>query len=1697
MKTPRRFARPLLLVEFFRRCITPVSLPLVAAMIAPLAVLPSGYALPRGAQVVAGSVDISQAGNTLNIAQGSQAAIVNWQGFNIGANELVRVLQSGADAAMLARVTGGDPSQLLGKLQADGKLFLINPNGVVVGSGAVIDTAAFLASTLDVADADFLKSGALTFKGDSANGVVNLGKIIAREGNVILIAHTVKNAGEISAGKGTAGLAAGTEVYLASPDAANFVVKTNLTTAAANTGVENSGVIAAAQAELKAAGGSIYDLAVNQSGVIRASGFENRNGRIVLTAEGGSVSVSGTASARNADGSGGEILVGGDFRGANASVANAANTYVGTEARLDASAAAAGAAAGRVIVWADNHTAFLGHASASGAGGGFAEISGKRTLDFRPADVIELGRNGTLLLDPDALHVANVDPGTAASFMSITTLQNQLAASNVTLDTSTSAGDVTFASDVTWATASTLRVNSGNNINVNASLTGGAGSVVSLYAGKAGMDVTQGPNSTTGNINQAAGSTITAGTLTVGVNSAANVPNNNGMFRGSFELSGVLKVGTLQADLSGRFINLLATNAANAIGTLKTTGSGGHVGEIDIVDGAGDLDVQMALTQAETFQVRAITPGTLTLKSGSAMSFASGADVIFVSTGGNFVNEAGANAVGLNGSNGRFLIYSGTSGATVTGGLFGIEEFSRTYTGNPPGDYSGDTLSRFLYRASGASLPQLTYRANNASRNYGYADPTWAFTVSGEQPGLAVATNVTGAPTLSTTATATSSVGSYTINIAQGTLASSAYDFNFVNGSFTINTAPVTFAVNAATRLYGDANPTFSLTATGLRNGESLSAAGNFDFSTSATNLSNVGNYAVSAAYTGGGTGNYSIGAITAGSLAITMAPLTVTAPTFTRIYGQDTTVALNDVVYTGLKTGADALTSLNVTTAATGTGVGTYAVTPTGTSNNYEVTFVPGALTITPAALTIRANDITRTYGDVNPTLTVSNTGLVNSDTAVSAYTGLTISTSATQASNVGTYSIVPANATGANYAISFTNGTFTIDRATLNATVADATRTYTQSNPAFSFASVTGFKNGETASVLSGLNFSTTATNGSIPGRYTINATATAQNYSLNFTPGSLTVTKAPATFSFGTFNRVYGDAPFAFTPALTGFLAGDTAQITGVWSAGLTDSRTLGAGTYAVNAAVVNASLANFYSQFYDITFNPGSLTVARAPLTLVARSGNAQYGTGLSTNGYDVLGLRNSDTAAVLTGTQLNNFSLLTTTDVGAYPVTFASAGTAANYTISTVNGELRVDRRQLHIAGPIVSTYEGVVPPALDPTQPTLVAGGPQFRIVGSVPSGAQHLPAGTDVPVTLRIVPAAGTSLSDITSRYAITSEPGLLTIKALPESASPHVLYDPTIGDPVMISPLILTLSEEFTLDSSLLETKEKTIFRVSTLEYNTPLGPTDFADIITGNTARLQGVMTAFRESTAYTNDYSAEQRQIVEDFISGKLTPADLAARMKSDPNVQMMLMPIFGSYAMDLVTNGAASNAEKRLVHFMSDAAAEQRVAIADKARQAYSEWEVLDASKSSSGLYALYNEHLVPDVVSGAQQEALGAILGGVAGGVVAGGAVSGALLMSGSLVTALFPYSTSLMAVSAIGPGIAIGAVVAITVIMVNAIETSDKNRAAYEEVLARANEARPYGMDRGFELTVPQSDRDRAEVMTSFLQVFGTAFGG
>jgi filamentous hemagglutinin family protein len=280
-------------------------------MLAMLAASPAlSQALPTGGEVAAGSAVIGTLSpNSLTITQSSARAILNWKSFSVGDGQAVRF--DNGRGATLNRVTGGDLSQIDGRLSASGSVYLINPAGVIVGANGVISTGGtFLASSLDLPDASFLAGGALTFSGSGDAGVVNLGRITAASGDILLIARNVENSRTLDAPRGTVGLAAGTQVSLADAQGAAGRLRVDLGSADAS--VTQSGRITSAVAELKTQNGNIYALAGNTGGEILAGSLTHRDGKVWIDAGEGAVQVDPGARIAAASGTdGGSVSING------------------------------------------------------------------------------------------------------------------------------------------------------------------------------------------------------------------------------------------------------------------------------------------------------------------------------------------------------------------------------------------------------------------------------------------------------------------------------------------------------------------------------------------------------------------------------------------------------------------------------------------------------------------------------------------------------------------------------------------------------------------------------------------------------------------------------------------------------------------------------------------------------------------------------------------------------------------------------------------------------------------------------------------------------------------------------------------------------------------------------------------------------------------------------------------------------------------------------------------------------------------------------------------------------------------------------------------------------------------------------------------------------------------------------------------
>src|SRR5882724_2650586 len=168
---------------------------------------------PAGGTVVGGTATIQgQGGAAVIVNQSSTSAIINWNTFNIGVNESVSFNQPGAASGVLNHVTGGlGPSEILGTLTANGRVFVINRDCILFGPGSVVNTAGFLATTHDIKNSDFM-AGRYNFDipGRPDASIVNQGRITATSGGfAALVAPGVRNSGTITATLGTVALASG------------------------------------------------------------------------------------------------------------------------------------------------------------------------------------------------------------------------------------------------------------------------------------------------------------------------------------------------------------------------------------------------------------------------------------------------------------------------------------------------------------------------------------------------------------------------------------------------------------------------------------------------------------------------------------------------------------------------------------------------------------------------------------------------------------------------------------------------------------------------------------------------------------------------------------------------------------------------------------------------------------------------------------------------------------------------------------------------------------------------------------------------------------------------------------------------------------------------------------------------------------------------------------------------------------------------------------------------------------------------------------------------------------------------------------------------------------------------------------------------------------------------------------------------
>lgn len=493
--------------------------PIAAASIL-LSCMSGVYANPTGGVVTTGTGVITSSGTTTTITQATDKLSIDWTSFSIGANESVVFIQPSTTSIALNRVVGSDASTIYGTLTSNGKVFLINPNGVLFGSGAQVSVGGLVASTLNLSDADFL-SGNYVFSG-TGGSVVNAGTITAADGGyVVLLGAQASNQGVITAKLGTVGIGAGSQVTLdfnGDGLLSLTVDKSVLAALAENKKLiqADGGIVIMSAKSADALPGTV----VQNSGIIRAESVVNSNGAIYLEGNSGTAVNSGTLDAAGpttgltggtvkvlgdtvvlADGStvnvsgaagGGTALIGGNSQG-KGTEQNATTTNVAATAVIDADATDNGNG-GKAVVWADGQTNFYGTITAkggtNGGDGGNAEVSGKTKLVYDGTTDLtaSLGTTGTLLLDPTDFTITD----DAYGDITTTQLAKDLTTANITILSSNgdagTTGNIIVSSPITWASGNTLTLSAYDNVKIKASITNtGSGNLI-LRADNTGVD---------------------------------------------------------------------------------------------------------------------------------------------------------------------------------------------------------------------------------------------------------------------------------------------------------------------------------------------------------------------------------------------------------------------------------------------------------------------------------------------------------------------------------------------------------------------------------------------------------------------------------------------------------------------------------------------------------------------------------------------------------------------------------------------------------------------------------------------------------------------------------------------------------------------------------------------------------------------------------------------------------------------------------------------------------------------------------------------------------------------------------------------------------------------------------------------------------------------------------------------------------
>jgi len=1282
-------------------------------------------ALPTGGNVTAGQAAISQNAAAMQVRQSSQQAIVDWQSYNIGRDASVQYIQPNAGASTLNRVLNGS-SEIAGRLSGNGRVFLLNANGVTFTPTARVDVGSLGVAAGSASNESWL-AGAAEVR--NSGSVVNQGEIRAADGgSVALTGLAVRNSGSISAPRGAIALAAGDAVRL--NITSDGLIQAQVTGAAAQALVDNSGLLDSERGRIALAASTAAGTAgglVANTGIIRASGVVHNGGTVSLT--GGEVQAGGSIAAASAQGDGGKVDVFGDlqhgsvrFTGSidasaggagkgGAVETSAASVKVGDGARVSTLSAGGktgswlidpqdftiGTAAGDDIsgatVSANLATTSLDIQSASGSRTGTGTIYINNPVSWSANNTLGLLAEGGIVFGAGGQNGLTASGNTAGLVMRYAT-DYVLNGNKITLSGTTPSVTINDVSYVVMNANSTAALNTMLRTQPNRSfaLTGDidASATALLDGGQGWLPVGDAANPFSGlmagfghtidklNINRPASSDM--GLFGVLSGQVRDLALTGATINGLSNVGGI--AGTLSGSLNGVSVAGTVRGTSNVGGLAGSAGSSAQIRDSHVLANVAGNNV----TAATRYTVNALA-GSL---QGSAVNSYYDVDTVQVN---------GAARLG-------------------TGGLYRAQ-FQDWLT-------HGKTLSIANYAAS---LPfDTVLGAYLISDVQGMRDLLGFAQQSSLKFRLAASLDLSASPGLYLP------VFSAQLDGAGRSIRGLNVDASGAGGLVGVNSGTLTgLSIENAT-IAGSAN------AGGL----------------AGVNSGTISNSQVSSSTVGGGSNaNGGVAGLNTGTVRDSASSASVSAPSAAGaggvaggLVGINSGQVINSYATGSVQGGAsaggligsgaasgvtssywDTQKSGQAASAGGGTGKTSAELAQQATYTGWDFTSVwrtssagPVLRVISPQAivLTIAANSLTRVYGSrvTQLELSVTPTGLADGDSLASLGGTLSYSGTWQTGANVGVYSVIPGGLVSSKYDIVFVNGTLTVTKADLTLAAVNLSKVYGAADPTLRFTA-NGLKYNDTVAVVSGATLSAPTGAAAVAGSHAIGiniTNAVADNYTIrSATGGTLTVSKANLVLNANNASNVYGVNP-SLTFGATGLLYSDTAAVVSGVNFATTTGAAAKVGTYPIS--ISGGAAANYNITGYGA---PATLTVGKATLTVRADDKFKLLADPDPTLTYSVQGLAYNDTRDLVTGVSLSTPAGAGAA-VGSYVITAAGGAAGDNYIVRTANGALVVSAppppppipTEPPVSTRALETVTVVTPPAplqAEPEKPAAIAGG--------------------------------------------------------------------------------------------------------------------------------------------------------------------------------------------------------------------------------------------------------------------------------------------------------------------------------------------------------------------------------------------------